>query len=48
MRTLLLNGPTLASLGRRQLEMYGTPTLAEVEEACQPHALKRGSLRAGG
>jgi 3-dehydroquinate dehydratase II len=44
MRILLLNGPNLASLGRRQPEVYGTMTLAEIEGACRAHALERGSL----
>lgn len=44
MRILLLNGPNLGSLGRRQPEVYGSETLAEVVEACRAHALGRGAL----
>ena len=44
MRILLLNGPNLGSLGRRQPEIYGTTTLAEIVEAAHAHALARGSL----
>ena len=38
MRILLLNGPNLGRLGKRQPEIYGTTTLADVEEACAVHA----------
>jgi 3-dehydroquinate dehydratase-2 len=44
MRILLLNGPNLGSLGRRQPDVYGTATLAEIEQACRAHALERGAL----
>lgn len=32
---LLVNGPNLNTLGRRQPEIYGTTTLAEVVERCR-------------
>ena len=44
MRILLLNGPNLGSLGRRQPEVYGTETLAEIVASCRAHALARGAL----
>lgn len=44
MRILLLNGPNLGTLGRRQPEVYGSMTLAEIVEAASAHALERGSL----
>lgn len=43
MRILLLNGPNLGTLGRRQPEIYGAMTLSEIVEAATAHALERGS-----
>jgi len=41
MRILLLNGPNLGRLGKRQPEIYGTTTLADMEEAA---AIRADSL----
>ena len=43
MRILLLNGPNLAKVGRRQPQVYGTTTLAAIEDACRRHAATRGA-----
>ena len=44
MRILILNGPNLGSLGRRQPEVYRTMTLDEITAAAHAHALERGAL----
>jgi 3-dehydroquinate dehydratase-2 len=44
MKILLLNGPNLATLGRRQPEIYGTTTLAEIVDALANQLTVRGAL----
>lgn len=38
MKILVVNGPNLASLGRRQVEIYGKATLADIEAAIKQRA----------
>jgi 3-dehydroquinate dehydratase II len=39
---LILNGPNLNLLGTREPDIYGSTTLAEVEDLCRRRAEKRG------
>lgn len=39
---LIVNGPNLNMLGKRQPEVYGRETLADIEAACVQHAVTLG------
>jgi 3-dehydroquinate dehydratase-2 len=42
MKILLINGPNLHMLGKRQPEIYGKQTLEEIEQLCMAEALDQG------
>jgi len=42
LRLLLLQGPNLTFLGRREPELYGSTTAAQLDEMCRAHAGANG------
>lgn len=38
-KVMILNGPNLDQLGTREVDVYGTPTLAEIESLCKAAAV---------
>jgi 3-dehydroquinate dehydratase-2 len=43
LRILLINGPNLGTLGRRQPEIYGTETLSAIIARVRAHAARKGA-----
>ena len=43
MKLLLLNGPNLNLTGRRETEIYGRTTLADIEKKCRDIAAAHGA-----
>jgi 3-dehydroquinate dehydratase-2 len=41
-RLMILNGPNLNLLGVREPHIYGTTTLAQIEQECEQHAARLG------